>query len=93
VLLTKQIKGRNKTMMRLTARQISAFDEICEDGIANELTLKAALSFHSNRENEILKAKKALWKELSETHGFDMDITHSIMTIDSITQVVQTEQN
>jgi len=64
----------NEAVINLTAAQIKDFDEIGADKIAIENTLKVALQFHSNRANEISKREQALWKELAEIHGFDLNV-------------------
>lgn len=55
----------------LSARQIKAFDEIGVDKISVNKTLDIALTFHSNRINELTKLERELWKEITESHGLD----------------------
>ena len=60
-------------MYKLTPTQIKTFDELILDGQAIDKTLTIALQYHANTCNKLEKEKKALWRELSEYHGFDLD--------------------
>lgn len=74
----------------LTAAQIKAFDEIGVDKNAAELTLKVAMTYHSNRLNEIIKAEQDLWKDLTEIHALNPSIVYTLAHIEG--QVVITEK-
>ena len=78
------------TKIPLTANQIKAFDEIGVDKSAAELTLKVALTYHSNRLNEITKVERAMWSELVELHGLDPSVVYTLAPIEG--QVVITEK-
>ena len=76
---------------KLTASQIRQFDEAMGDKVAAEKTIRIALNFHSNRQAEIDKSLKGLWKELGDIHEFDPERkTFYIRTIDGA--VVATDE-
>lgn len=56
----------------LTAAQIRFADEISADLEGTRRTLDVAMTFHSNRINEIQKQSTALWEELAELYGLDL---------------------
>lgn len=62
----------------LTAGQIRQLDEIGADHEANERTLKVALNFHPNAQNQILKRRVAFWRELEQIHNLDDDRKYSV---------------
>lgn len=57
----------------LTAAQIRELEEIGADKAANERTLKVALSFHSNAQNQIQRRLDAFWREIGQIHNLDLD--------------------
>jgi len=67
-------------LMKLTASQIESFDEFAADKRSIELTLRIAMNFHSNKVNEIEKAERKLWDELTKL--YDLDIEKYIYAID-----------
>ena len=74
----------------ITARQIKEFDEIVADQDANKRTLEVAMRFHSNIENELYKRLKALWDELIEIYGLDVNkTTYQIKHVDGLPCIVK----
>ena len=63
----------------LTAAQIREMDETSADKAANEMTLKVALGFHSNRANELAKRERAWWDQIAADHGLDIEHTAYIV--------------
>ena len=57
----------------LTAKQIMFFDEMAIDRMAAKATLNTAMTYHSNRINEIMKEEMEMWGELAKIHGFDIE--------------------
>ena len=57
----------------LTAEQIRQLDEIGADDEANERTLRVALNFHSNAQNQIQRRLAAFWREIGQIHNLDLD--------------------
>lgn len=61
------------TPIPLTASQIREIDEISTDKLTNDETLKVALTFHSNRANELKKRERRWWEGLGEIHGLEIE--------------------
>lgn len=74
--------------MKLTARQINAFEEIGRDRAAIDATLKVSMNYHANQSNELLKRERALWEDLAEIHGFDVNDGWTLRTVDASTTIV-----
>ena len=74
--------------MKLTASQIKYFDEIAIDEQAVESTIKTALTYHSNRMNELLRNQQKLWEELIEFHNLDPYKTWTTKVIDGAVNFV-----
>lgn len=50
--------------IKLTAAQINYLDEMKCEELAADRTLEAAMRYHSNRKNELIKANKKFWDDL-----------------------------
>ena len=75
--------------MKLTAKQIKCLDEFMADKVAIDVTLNVALTYHSNRLNEITKVEKEFWEELHEIHGLDRGKTYGIKKSGGAMQVFE----
>lgn len=81
-----------KRTMELTARQIKWLDEVCLNGMSNEALIKVAMTYYTNREIAIAKARKELWAELAQIHNLDLNNQkYKIETIECSVQVVEEE--
>jgi len=79
--------------MKLTARQIKYFDELAVDRSSAKLTLNAALGYHSNRLNEIIKKEHELWDELVKQHDLDPALIWTAKSVDGSVVIIEaTEQ-
>jgi len=77
--------------MKLTANQILIFDEFMADTKSVELTLKIALTYHSNRMNEIHKVERKLWDDLIEIHDLDDDCKYKLGSDEGCVQIIKVE--
>lgn len=68
-----------KEPISLTANQINRLDEVQMDIRSTEATLKIAMTFASNRFNELNKAKNKWWNEMAAIHNLDLkSVTYEV---------------
>lgn len=75
----------------LTAKQIKDMDEFLRDKRVIEETLNVALTYHSNRMNEIVKIEKDWWAELKEIHDLDDSKRWTIDSSGPFVEIVEKE--
>jgi hypothetical protein len=76
--IDKNIMDEDKKM-RLTAKEILEFDEIGDDQRGCDRSLKIAMTYHSNRCNEIAKQRRKWWESAAERFGLDMEKNRYIL--------------
>lgn len=76
----------------LTAEQVRKSDEIAADMYSAEKTLRVALNYHSNVTTEIHRRMTAMWRELAQIHGLDLQRKYQILYRDGQHEIVEVEQ-
>ena len=80
-------------MFEITADEIKHIDEIIIDKQAVENTLKVALTYHSNRVNELIKEEQKWWTAMSDKYGFDLAIAYVIKRENTRIVIVKKEED
>lgn len=80
-----------ENIMRLSTKQMAAFDEISADKRANEDTFKVAIKFHSNFSNQIYFRELSLWRELEKQFNLKISpvYNYKAITIDGIPHLIK----
>lgn len=77
---------------RVSAKQLSAIEELHYDRQASENTYKVATSLFHNQQVEYQKREREIWADLSEIHGLDQKVQYKVEQIDGIHQIVPVEE-
>lgn len=66
-------KDEYEQIVKLTARQIAAFDELQRDKKSTEDVMKIAINFAMNRMSELQNTEEEIWQELINTHNLNIE--------------------